>query len=95
LLCNGWVNADALLRLAHALKLHDTVDHCEERVVTAYADIASRMHLRAALAYENASGSDPLSAEALDAEALRITIAPVARTSTTFFVSHPFISRPD
>ncbi len=95
MLCNGRINADALLRLAHSLEFHYAVDHGEEGIVTSDADIVSRMHLRSALAHQNAPGGDCLPAETLDAQTLSITIASITRTSTTFFMSHAVISRLD
>src|SRR2546422_573334 len=46
------------------------------------------MHLRAALAHQDLPGVDALAAERLDAEALGVGIAPVARAAARFLVSH-------
>ena len=46
------------------------------------------MHLGAALAHDDAAGGDELAAESLDAEALRLRIASVARAAACFLVCH-------
>jgi hypothetical protein len=91
-LCYGWINADALFGFSHALEFHDAVDHRKQRVVTANPDVAPRMHLRASLPNEYASGCHRLTAETLHTKPLCITVTAVAGTSTTFFMSHTIIS---
>ena len=50
------------------LKLHVTLAFCEQRMVTADADIHTRMHTCATLANNDVSGNDFLAAENLDAQ---------------------------
>src|SRR2546427_3787960 len=68
--------------------LHLASDVREQRVVTPHADVGAGMHLRAALAHQDLPGVDALAAERLDAEALGVGIAPVARAAARFLVSH-------
>src|SRR5436853_486782 len=67
---------------------HLAGDAREQRVVASHADVRAGMHLRAALAHQDLTGIDPLAAERLDAEALGLGIAPVARAAARFLVSH-------
>src|SRR5207302_5090761 len=67
---------------------HLAGDAREERVVAPHADVGAGMHLRAALAHEDLPGVDALAAEGLDAEALGLGIAPVARAAACFLVGH-------
>jgi hypothetical protein len=46
------------------------------------------MESGAALAHQDAPGVDPLPSETLDAQALRIRLAPVLGRRLTFFMSH-------
>jgi hypothetical protein len=57
----------------------DAIGFGEERVIDAHADICARQKARAALTNQNAAGGNGLSAEGLDAQSLRVGIAPVAR----------------
>src|SRR5262245_3255978 len=70
------------------VEFHATIGEREQRVVLADTDVAAGMPLGAALARENIAGDDALAAEQLDAEALRIRVAPVARRSACLLVSH-------
>src|SRR5207302_979795 len=67
---------------------HLAGDAREQREVAPHADVGAGMHLRAALAHQDLPGIDPLAAERLDAEALCLGIAPVARAAACFLVSH-------
>src|SRR5688572_25815723 len=76
------------VRRAVLRELHAAVDFCEERVVSAHADVFTRVNLRAALADDDAARRDELAAEGLDAEALRLRVAAVTRASARFLVCH-------
>src|SRR5262245_9468618 len=60
----------------------------EEGVVLAPADVAAWMEAGAALADDDAAGSDRLAAVDLDAETLAMRIAAVANRTLTFFMCH-------
>jgi hypothetical protein len=69
----------------------------EKRVVRADADVVARAIRRAALAHQDVPGEHLLAAELLDAEALRLGLAPVLGTAACFLVCHlglPFALRP-
>jgi hypothetical protein len=70
------------------IKLHDAIDQREESVVAAYADVAARVELCAALADDDATGADGLTAVRFDAQPLRIRVSSVARGTLTFLMSH-------
>lgn len=72
------VDADPAALLG-ALELHLAIDDGENREVTPQADADTRMKFRAALAYENVSGSDNFAAVLLHAAKLRLGVATVAR----------------
>jgi len=88
----GWVHADALFCFSHALEFDDAVDEREQGIIAPDTDVRAGMHLGPALPHENAAGADRLAPEALYAQALRITVAAVLGTSTTFFMCHASIS---
>jgi hypothetical protein len=79
-------NEDAAL--GFGTELNAAVSECEQGVVLAKADIRARMPFGPALARNNVAGDTLLPAEQLDAEALAGRVAPVARRSACFFVSH-------
>src|SRR5437899_3373004 len=68
--------------------LHLAGDAREQRMVAPHADVRAGMHLGAALAHQDLPGIDALAAERLDAEALGLGIAPVARAAACFLVGH-------
>src|SRR5438132_586555 len=70
LLCGR--DADEAAVTALVLELHESGNHCEERVVLALTDVLSGLVLRAALAHQNRAGVDQLSAKALDAQPLSV-----------------------
>src|SRR5215216_6859536 len=55
-----------------------TLDKREQRVVTAPADAITGMEMGTPLADDDLAGVDQLAAEALDAQALRVRVPPVA-----------------
>ena len=67
----------AVLRSAH-LKLDLTVGRRVQRVIPAHADIVASVKLRPALAHDDRPRRNALSAEDLDAEALRLGVTTVA-----------------
>src|SRR2546421_9093741 len=70
LLCGR--DADKAAVTALVFELHESFNHCEERVVLALTEVLSGLMLRAALAHQNRAGVDELSAEALDAQPLSV-----------------------
>ncbi len=60
----------------------------EKCVVAAAADVDAGMEVRAALPDDDLAGLDDLAAEALDAEALRVGVATVARGAGALLVCH-------
>jgi hypothetical protein len=69
-------------------KCHATIGKSEEGMVDTHADVGPGMPLGAALAHNDVTGHDGLAAELLDAKALGVGIATVARRAASFFVSH-------
>ena len=63
-------------------------DEREQRVVAATADAVARVEVGAALADEDLAGVDGLAAEALDAQALSVRVATVARRGRALLVCH-------
>ena len=81
-------DADAAAVLAKSLEPDRAGDLRKERIVLSAADVAAGVNSCAALAHEDRAGSDELAGEALDAQSLTVTVAPVLGTAYTFFVSH-------
>src|SRR5215212_4548553 len=73
------INGDLVARLALVLELHNAVDQRVDREIAAESDVAARVPLRSALADDDVTGDDFLTAELLHAAVLRIAVAPVAR----------------
>ena len=82
-------DADHLVALGagHA-KGDDAVDQREQRVILAHADVATRVHARAALTHDDRAGRDHLAAISLDAQHLRFGIAAVSRGAAAFLLCH-------
>src|SRR3546814_10580142 len=72
--------------------LHMAVGGGEQGVILAHADVLAGMHLGAALADDDIARNDGLAAELLDAEALGLGVATVARGAASFFVCHETVS---
>ena len=66
-------------------ELHGAVDLGEQRVVLAEPDVQARTEAASALAHQNRSAGHDVAVEALDAEALRVAVAPVAGAALSFF----------
>src|SRR6218665_677036 len=64
------------------------VDQGEQAVVLAHADIAAGGEARATLPHGDGPGRDPLTAEDLDPQHLRLGVAPVARRAAACFLCH-------
>src|SRR6266571_1012692 len=79
-------DADAAPVLAHPFVVDVARDGREQGVVAAYADAASGRDLRAALADQDRSGVDELSAVDLHPEHLRVRVAAVARRTSALLV---------
>src|SRR5205814_573542 len=71
------IYADLVACPALVLELHNAVDERIDREVGAEADVASGVPLRAALAHDDVTGNDFLTAEFLDTAVLRIAVASV------------------
>src|SRR6185369_9294535 len=84
-----------LARAAITNELHFAVDHREQRVVLAPADVRAREEPGAALAHDDGARVNALATECLDAEPLRIRFAAVLGRRLTFFVRHDFSLRLD
>src|SRR5687767_71766 len=65
----------------------------EQRVVRAHADVVACAVRRAALAHQDVAGQHLLAAELLDAEPLRLGLAPVLGTAACFLVCHVLVLR--
>src|SRR5439155_6070163 len=74
--------------LGFGTELNLAVDKREQGVVLAKADILARVPLGAALAGNNVAGDGVLTAEQLQAQALAVRIAAVARGAACFLVCH-------
>src|SRR5215813_13465531 len=73
-----WVHADEFSRAPLVFKLDDAVNQRKQSVVFAATDVLARLPFRAALTRENISAEHALAAELLQAQPLRIRIAPVS-----------------
>src|SRR4051794_22334047 len=60
----------------------------EQRVVPTAADVHAGVEVRAALAHDDLAGLDDLATEALDAQALGVGVATVARGARALLVCH-------
>src|SRR5690242_13863813 len=69
-------------------ELDVSVDHREQRVVLADADVEPGVELGAALAHQDVAGAHVFAAEALDPEALRVRLAVVPGRRLALFVRH-------
>ena len=73
---------------APAIKLHETIDQGEKRVVATLTDALSSVENRAYLPHEDISGADLLAAKPLHSATLGIGIPTVAAGSLTFLMCH-------
>src|SRR5688500_4578707 len=74
--------------LARAAELGRAAAPAEDLVVAPQARAGAGTELRAALAHDDHPRLDRLAGEDLDAEPLRLGVAPVPRGAQTFLVSH-------
>ena len=81
------INADLFLISAETLVFDHAVFEREERIVSADADVAARMDLRAALADEDTTRKHGLPVLTLYAEAFRVGVTAVVRGTGTLFMS--------
>ena len=81
-------DADALAVFAEVFETDRARDFGKECVVLSAANVLAGMDARAALTNDDGTGGDELAGEALDAQSLTVTVAPVLGTAYTFFVSH-------
>ena len=88
--CDEWFSvdddADEPTVTTTVLEFHLARRGRKESVVAAPPHILPRVELRAALLEDDGPRAHELPTEALDAQALRIRIAPVSRTAYTFLV---------
>src|SRR6516162_7261121 len=75
------LNVDELTHPSTIFELHHASDLGEESVVLAPTDVGARLQFGAALAHDDAAAGYQLAAEDLDAEPLRVGIAPVFGTA--------------
>ena len=86
-LCSTGTDADHAAVRAVIGELHVARDLGEERVVLAAADVQARLEAAAALAHEDRAAGHEVAVEPLDAQPLRVAVAPVAGTALSFFVA--------
>src|SRR5262249_10855157 len=79
---------DAAAVLADTLEHDLPVDQREEAVVATLADAQAWHDARPVLADDDRAGADALTAERLDAQALRVRVAPVAARAPALLVRH-------
>ena len=79
-------DADEAAARAVIFEPHPAGDLREERVVLAEADVEPGLEPAAALPDENRSAGHDVAVVALDAEALRVAVAAVARAALSFFM---------
>ena len=72
------IDADELAASAFVFKFDDALDQREERVVFAAADVVARLPLGAALTCDDVAAEHALAAKFLEAQSLRMRIAPVS-----------------
>jgi hypothetical protein len=82
------VDADDPAPFAVVLELHASSDLGKDRVVLADTRVHARAKPTSALPNDNRSAAHEVAVVRLDAEALRIRVAPVPGTTLSFFVSH-------
>src|SRR5262245_14397419 len=83
-----WLNADHAPMGAVVLELHASGDLRVDRVVFAEACVEARTESAASLADDDRPAGHEVAVVRLDADALRVGIAAVARAALSFFVSH-------
>jgi len=69
-------------------ELHSTLLECEQRVIATAPDTRTGMEVRTALTNDDLARTDNLTAETLDAEALRVRVTTVASGTRTLLVCH-------
>ena len=86
-------NRDVRTAVGFGAEFHAAFDLGENGVIGAHADILARMPSRAALTRNDVARNHMLAAERLDTKALASRVAPVARRTACFFVSHRSVSK--
>lgn len=89
-LCRG--NTYDVSRFAVFLEIHDAVFQGKKRVIASDADVHSGREARPALAHDDAPRGHQFTSEAFYSETLRIAVASVAGTSSTFLMCHTTIA---
>jgi hypothetical protein len=80
--------ADELAVPAAVAKHDDAGDFREQGIVLAQADVVAWLKTSTALPHQDGAARYQFAAESFDAQALRVGIAPIFRTSQTFFMCH-------
>jgi hypothetical protein len=70
------------------IELHNTVNQCEQGVISALANIATGMPLGSALSGENVTGNYLLAAKLFDSTSLAVRVTTVATGTLTFLMCH-------
>lgn len=81
-------HAHALAAASDGFVLDDAIDHGEERVVAARADVLSGLDRAADLANQDAASANGLVAIDLDSAHLRVGVAAVTARATRFLMCH-------
>ncbi len=71
------IYADPLLGATHSLRLHKTIDEREKGVVTALANIRTRVELGSSLTHQDIPGPNTLTRKFLHTEPLGVGIPPI------------------
>src|SRR5947207_3216475 len=87
-----WIHTDEFAGTAFVFKLHHAVNHSEQRVILAAADVLSGLPLGSSLARQNVAAKHSLAAKLLESQSLRVRISPVTGRTYAFLMSHDFIS---
>jgi hypothetical protein len=83
-----WFYADELAVAAPIAEHDDAGDFREQGIVLTQADVVARLKARSALPHQDGAAVYQFAAESFDAQPLSVGIAPVFRTSQTFFMCH-------
>jgi hypothetical protein len=78
----------ALADLAGVVEFNYTINESKERMISAYANVPSSVHLSAALPDDDCPGADSFATESLHTKALRVTVSSVPATTTGLLMRH-------
>ena len=74
----GCIDADELSSLTFVLKLHESLDQCEQSIVLTATDVVAGFPFRSTLAGENVTAEHMLTTKLLEAEPLSIRVPAVS-----------------